>query len=80
LENEKFLNDRRLKINIFRHFKYFGPRGELFFFAFLLFVANRQIKNNLKREHLEDHFNDSNTFLQIRLPAEKRAIIVPEKK
>lgn len=79
MENEKFLNDRRIKQSIARHFRYFGPRGELFWFALLLFAGNRLIKNNLQRERLEDNFNDTNTYLQLRLPYEKRVIATPSK-
>ena len=74
MENEKSLNERRSKINIFRHFLYFGPRGEIIFYLIFLLGINRLIKNNLQREKLEDHLNDNNTYLQLRLPIDKRVI------
>ena len=74
MENEKSLNERRSKINIFRHFLYLGPRGEIFFYLIFLFGINKLIKNNMQREKLEENLNDNNTYLQLRLPIDKRII------
>ena len=74
MENVKSINERRAKINIFRNFIYLGPRGEIFYYFILLLGINRIIKNNFKREKLEQNLNDNNAFLQLRLPIDKRII------
>lgn len=74
MENEKFLNERRIKIRFFRHFNYFGPRGELFFYTVFLLGVSRLIKNNLQRENIEENLNDNNTFLLLSLPLNSRTI------
>jgi len=74
MENEKSLNERRIRTRIFRHFNYFGPRGEIFFYTILLLGVSRLIKNNLQREKIEENLNDNNTFLLLPLALENRTI------
>ena len=70
MESEKNLFDRRFKLPIFRHFRYFGPRGELFIYFIMFCGINRAIKNNLKREeNIDSLLNDKNTYFKVYLPA-----------
>ena len=69
MESEKNLFDRRFKLPMFRHFRYFGPRGELFIYFLMFMGINRAIKNNIKREeNIDSLLNDRNTYFRVYLP------------
>jgi hypothetical protein len=75
IEGEKTLFDKRLKTGIFRHNRYFGPRGELLFYAGLVYLTTYFMKNNLKREqNVESLMNDRNVYLRVNLPLSDRLI------
>ena len=75
IEAEEYIMDKRLKGGMFRHFRYFGPRGEILFYFFLVLAASRLVRNNLQRENnIEEVLNDTNVFLRIDLSAEDRKI------
>lgn len=69
MEGEHSLFDRRYKLPMFRHFRYLGPRGEIFVYFLLLVGITKLIKNNLKREeNIESLLNDKNTYFKVELP------------
>ena len=75
MEAEKSLFDRRFKLQMFRHFRYFGPRGELFIY-FLIFLGFKElINNNIEREkNIDSLLNDKNTFFKVYLPIELKKL------
>lgn len=75
MEAEHYLFDRRFKLPMFRHFRYFGPRGELLIYFLLVLGLKKLITNNLQREeNIESQLNDRNTFLKLDLPAKYRRL------
>lgn len=75
MEAEHSLFDRRLKMQMFRHFRYLGPKGELFFYFLVIVGFRKLINNNLQREeNIESVLNDRNTFLKVDLPREYRKL------
>lgn len=75
MESEHYLFDRRFKLPMFRHFRYFGPRGELFVYFLVLLGLRKVVTNNLQREeNIESLLNDRNTFFKVELPANLRRL------
>ena len=75
MEAEHYLFDRRFKLPMFRHFRYFGPRGELFVYFLVLLGLRKVINNNLQREeNIESLLNDRNTFFKVELPLKYRKL------
>ena len=75
IEGEKTLFDKRLKTAINRHNRYFGPRGEILFYAGLVYVMMTFLRNNLNREKsVESVMNDRNVYLRVNLPFSDRLI------
>ena len=75
IEAEDYILDKRLKGGIFRHFRYFGPRGEILFYAFFVIVGTRILMNNIRREETIDSLlNDRNVYNRLALPFEERKI------
>jgi len=75
MEGEHSLFDRRFKLPMFRHFRYFGPRGELFVYFVVLLGLRKMINNNLQREeNIESLLNDRNTFFKAELPLKYRKL------
>jgi hypothetical protein len=75
MEAEHYLFDRRFKLPMFRHFRYFGPRGELFIYFLLLVGIRKAVTNNLQREeNIESLLNDRNTFFKVELPVSFRRL------
>lgn len=73
MEAEHTLLNRRLSTGMFRHFRYFGPRAELFVYFLVLVSLKRLINYNLQREkNIESLLNDRNTFFKIELPVKYR--------
>lgn len=58
-----------------KHFRYFGPRGELLWYTGLIVGSYWLIRNNINRENVIDSsLNDRNVFYRAELPAEMRKI------
>jgi hypothetical protein len=75
MEAEHYLFDRRLKLPMFRHFRHFGPRGELFVYFLVILGLKKMINNNLQREeNIESLLNDRNTFFKVELPVKYRKL------
>jgi hypothetical protein len=75
MEAEKSLFDKRFKLPMFRHFRYFGPRGELFIYFLVFCGVNRQIKNNIQRENnIDSLLNDRNTYFKVNLPNDLKSL------
>jgi hypothetical protein len=75
IEAEDYIWDKRLKGGFFRHFRYFGPRGEILFYFFLVLATARFFRNNLSRaEEIESVMNDRNVYLKLNLDYEHRKI------
>jgi len=75
MEGEHSLFDRRFKLPMFRHFRYFGPRGELFIYFLLILGLRKIINNNIQREeNIESLLNDRNTFFKLELPFDLRKL------
>ncbi len=75
IEAEDYIMDKRLKVGMFRHFGYFGPRGEILLYFFTACFATRIMLLNLRREtNIESLLNDRNVFLKLELPVEERKI------
>lgn len=76
IEAEDYIMDKRLKGGVFKHFRYFGPRGEILFYALFALVCARIAKNNICREKsIDSVLNDRNVYLKVELPFEDRKII-----
>jgi hypothetical protein len=75
LEAEDYIMDKRLKGGFLRHFRYFGPRGEILFYFFAVLAASKIFVNNLNREdNIDSILNDRNVFFRLELPYEERKI------
>ncbi len=75
MEAEHYLFDRRFKLPMFRHFRYFGPRGELFIYCIFILGLKKMIDNNIQREeNIESLLNDRNTFFKADLPLNFRKL------
>ncbi len=75
IEAEDYIMDKRLKGSTFRHFRYFGPRGEILFYSLLVIAGLRLFTNNLSRENnIDSLLNDRNVYNRIELPFEIRKI------
>jgi hypothetical protein len=75
IENEDVLFDKRLKIPMNRHLRYFGPRGEILIYLGAVFLLSRMIKNNFRREEgIESLLNDKNVYLRLDLPFNERKV------
>jgi hypothetical protein len=75
IEGQDTVWDRRLKGTYFRHFRYFGPRGEFLIYAGVICLVSGFLKRNFKRQdNIEALFNDRNVFFKLELPYEKRKI------
>lgn len=76
IEGEEYIFDRRLKGGMLRNFRYFGPRGEILFYLFIVLAMSRLFTVNLKRENnIESLLNDRNVYFKVDLPFEDRKII-----
>jgi hypothetical protein len=75
IEAEEYIFDKRLKGSFFRHFKYFGPRGEFAIYFITVVLLCKLVKNNLTRENnIESLLNDRNVYFKVDLPLEHRKI------
>ena len=75
IEAEDYIMDKRLKGGIFRHFRYFGPRGEILFYFGLVLGLRQLFLNNINREeNIDSVLNDRNVYLRAELPFEDRKI------
>ena len=75
IESEKEIWDRRLKGRIFRHFRYFGGRGEIIIYTIFILSLARLARNNLNRQgNIESLLNDRNVYNKIELPFNQRVI------
>ena len=75
IEAEEYIMDKRLKGGIFRHFRYFGPRGEILFYFGLVLGLRQLFLNNINREeNIDSVLNDRNVYLRAELPFEDRKI------
>jgi hypothetical protein len=75
IEGEETIFDRRLKLSMNRHLRYFGPRGEILIYLGLVFVLSKIIKRNfLREESIESILNDRNVYLRLDLPLEQRKV------
>ncbi len=74
-EAEDYIMDKRLKGGMFRHFRYFGPRGEIIWYGLATMALICVCKMNIKREeNIEGVLNDNNVYLKLELPMESRKI------
>jgi hypothetical protein len=75
IEGEDVIFDKRLKLSMNRHMRYFGPRGEILIYLGLVLFMSRVLKNNFKREEsIESTLNDRNVYLRVELPLEERKV------
>ena len=75
IEAEDYIMDKRLKGGMFRHFRYFGPRGEIIFYGLFTMTCVCIAKTNINREEaLESVLNDRNVYLRLDLPYNYRKI------
>lgn len=66
IEGDKKIWDRRFKTQMFKNFKYFGPRGELLWLFGALVIFRTFAENNMKREKIDKHFVDRNVFYYLK--------------
>ena len=65
IEGEVKIFDRRHKNQMFKRFRYFGPRGELLWGLLLFSFYKRMALNNLEREKIDQLFVDRNVYFRI---------------
>lgn len=75
IEAEDYIFDKRLKGTFFKHWRYFGPRGELLFYFFFVLGMTTLFRNNLSRdENIENILNDREVYTKVDLPLNDRII------
>jgi hypothetical protein len=75
IEGEETMFDKRLKLSMNRHMRYFGPRGEMLIYLGAVLLVSRCLKNNFKREeNIESVMNDRNVYLRVDLPLSERKV------
>jgi hypothetical protein len=75
IEGEDTIFERRLKVPMNRHLRYFGPRGEMLIYLGVVLLMSRCLKNNFYREEsIESILNDRNVYLRLDLSLDDRTV------